>query len=83
MVRIGGSPYRSGYEPPKNLGWKPTCKCREANTVPATVLDPFVGSGTVGVVCAKHRRNFVGLDLKQEYLEMARKRTRNVEGRLF
>lgn len=38
------------------------------------VLDPFAGSGTVGVVCLKHRRKFVGIELNPEYAEMARKR---------
>ena len=32
------------------------------------VLDPFCGSGTVGMVCRKHGRKFVGLDLSMQYL---------------
>lgn len=36
-----------------------------------TVLDPFTGSGTTGIVCKKNRRNFVGIELKPEYAEMA------------
>ena len=39
-----------------------------------TVLDPFCGSGTVGVVCARAGRNFIGIDLNPEYVEMARRR---------
>ena len=38
------------------------------------VLDPFAGSGTVGVVCRKHRRRFVGIELSPEYARMARGR---------
>jgi len=38
------------------------------------VLDIFAGSGTVGVVCHKLGRRFVGIELKPEYAEMARKR---------
>jgi len=38
------------------------------------VLDPFCGSGTVGVVAPKHRRNFIVIDLNSEYCEMARRR---------
>jgi len=38
------------------------------------VLDPFFGSGTVGVVCRHLRRRFIGIELKAEYAEMARKR---------
>ena len=46
-----------------------------------TVLDPFCGSGTVGVVCDWHGRDFVGIDLNLDYCEMARKRIA-AEGRL-
>ncbi len=39
------------------------------------VLDPFAGSGTVGLVCQRLGRRFVGLELKPEYCAMAYKRT--------
>lgn len=38
------------------------------------VLDPFFGSGTVGVVAGKLGRKWIGIDLKAEYCEMARAR---------
>lgn len=38
------------------------------------VLDPFAGSGTVGVVCKRLNRRFVGLDLSKAYCEMACRR---------
>lgn len=38
------------------------------------VLDCFTGSGTTGVVARRNGRNFIGLELKTEYLEMARRR---------
>lgn len=38
------------------------------------VLDPFVGSGTTGVVAKKLGRNFIGIDIKKEYVEIARNR---------
>jgi DNA modification methylase len=40
----------------------------------ATVLDPFCGSGTVGVVALRAGRDFIGIDLNPEYIEMARRR---------
>lgn len=40
------------------------------------VLDPFCGSGTVGVVSAEHDREFEGIDLNPAYAEMARERIR-------
>lgn len=41
------------------------------------VLDPFAGSGTVGVVALRHGRNFVGTELNPDYAEIARQRIEN------
>lgn len=38
------------------------------------VLDPFLGSGTVGVVALRHFRRFIGIELNPAYAEMAQKR---------
>lgn len=38
------------------------------------VLDPFTGSGTTGVVCAKHDRRFAGIELNREYVDIACRR---------
>jgi DNA modification methylase len=40
----------------------------------STVLDPFCGSGTVGVVACQLGRDFIGIDLSAEYLAMAERR---------
>ena len=40
----------------------------------ATVLDPFAGSGTTGVVALRHDRDFIGIELNETYAEMARRR---------
>jgi site-specific DNA-methyltransferase (adenine-specific) len=39
-----------------------------------TVLDPFGGSGTTGIVAAQHNRNAVLLELNQEYIDLAKER---------
>ena len=39
-----------------------------------TVLDPFTGSGTTGMVALRHNRSFVGCELNPEYVEIARRR---------
>ena len=57
----------------QTVGWQPTCGC-DAAVVPATVLDPFVGSGTTVAVAQALGRRGVGMDLNPEYLEIARKR---------
>ncbi len=49
-------------------GWRPTCDCDAGEPVPAVVLDPFAGSGTVGEVCRRLGRRFVGIDLNLRYL---------------
>lgn len=38
------------------------------------VLDPFFGSGTVGVVCKKLGRKFHGIELNEEYVKIAQQR---------
>lgn len=38
------------------------------------VLDPFMGSGTTGVVARKLDRNFVGIELNPKYIKIAEKR---------
>ncbi len=38
------------------------------------VLDTFFGSGTVGVVCQQINRRFLGIELKPEYADIAKKR---------
>ncbi|HPI19094.1 MAG TPA: site-specific DNA-methyltransferase [Candidatus Kapabacteria bacterium] len=39
-----------------------------------TVLDPFTGSGTTGVVAKKLNRNFIGIEKSKEYYEIAKNR---------
>ena len=39
-----------------------------------TVLDPTMGSGSVGVACAKLNRNFIGYELTEKYFEVAKNR---------
>ncbi len=39
-----------------------------------TVLDPFLGSGTTLVACAELRRNGIGIEISEEYAEIARER---------
>lgn len=45
-----------------------------AKVVPATVLDPFLGSGTTAMVAKALGRHAIGIDLNPTYLAMAAKR---------
>ena len=38
------------------------------------VVDPFIGSGTTGIACAKQNRNFMGCDIDLKYTKVARRR---------
>lgn len=39
-----------------------------------TILDPFMGSGTTGVACAKLGRSFVGIEIEPKYFDIACRR---------
>lgn len=52
---------------------------RLATNEGATVLDPFMGSGTTGVACAQLGRNFIGIEIDPGYCEIARERLRIVQ----
>lgn len=43
------------------------------------VLDPFCGSGTTCKMARMYGRHYVGIDISEEYCEMARRRLRNVQ----
>lgn len=45
-----------------------------------TVLDPFGGSGTVGLVASKLQRNAILIELNPEYVEMAKRRIQRHAG---
>ena len=46
------------------------CFCPEGGTV----LDPFNGSGTTCVAAKSLNRNFIGIDVSEEYCKIARER---------
>ena len=39
-----------------------------------TILDCFMGSGTTGVACVNTNRNFIGIELNEEYFKIAKDR---------
>lgn len=42
------------------------------------VIDPFFGSGTTGLVAIEEGRCFIGIDINQEYMEIARSRINGI-----
>lgn len=60
------------------VGWKPTCAHEYVDPMPCVVLDPFGGSGTVGVVAQQFGRRAVLVDLNPDYIEQQMRRNANV-----
>lgn len=52
------------------------CSCN-APYKPGIILDPFMGSGTTAIAARKLGRDFVGIDLSEKYIQMARKRIKS------
>ena len=73
-----GTVHRDGREAGETMevtrtvskGWLPTCE-HDADPVPATVLDPFAGAGTVGLVAQRLGRSSVLIEISKEYALMA------------
>ncbi len=50
-------------------------RCILAGSRPGdTVLDPFSGAGTTGLVAQEHHRSYIGIELNPEYIEIAERR---------
>lgn len=47
------------------------------------VLDPFFGSGTVGVVCQEEGRRYIGIEINPEYVAMSAERLSNRAARMI
>lgn len=71
-AKAGGS-HDNPFVEPEHIGWLPTCPC-EFGVVPCTVLDPFAGAGTAGLAALRNGRQFIGIELNPEYVQMAQQR---------
>lgn len=47
------------------------------------VLDPFMGSGTTGVACLQNGRNFIGIELVEDYYNIAKERCSEFQSKLM
>lgn len=77
------------YKPAEKLAGqyelkKKGCDCK-VEFKPGIVLDPFMGSGTTGMVAMNLNRNYLGIELNPEYIKIANKRIADSQrqGRLF
>lgn len=60
-------------------GWRPSCKCA-APATRGTVLDPFFGAGTTGLVADRLQRDCIGTELNPRYAALARRRIADDRG---
>ena len=76
---VGGPLVHPTQKPVALMSW-----CVSKTT--GTVLDPFMGSGTTGIACAKaNNRAFIGIEIEPTYFDIACERIAAVyaQGRLF
>jgi len=64
----------AGYSKNIHKGWEQVCGCSTDEVESGVVLDPFIGAGTTGLVAKQLNRNWIGVDIKEEYREMALER---------
>ena len=66
---------------PKHPAQKPVCLLEHiikiASNEGDTILDPFMGVGSTGIAARNLKRNFIGIEIEQEYFEAAATRFNN------
>ena len=68
--KADGSP----ISPVRNtVGFQPACDCG-GEPIPCTVLDPFSGAATTGLVALKLERRYIGIELNPDYIALSIKR---------
>ena len=60
-------------------GWRPTC-AHDHEPIPCTVLDPFAGACTVGLVADRLGRDSIMIELNPEYAAMGEQRINDDAG---
>ena len=56
---------------------------RNSSNENETILDCFMGSGTTGVACINNNRNFIGIELNDEYFKIAENRIKEAQENIF
>ena len=73
VCRTCGQPWQRPPSRTVRGALQPTCTCKRAWRA-GLVLDPFFGSGTVGVVAELHGRDWLGIELNPSFAAIARQR---------
>jgi DNA modification methylase len=75
---LGGNRFDEAIQV-RTVGWEPGCECEKDpmfrdDPIPCTVLDPFGGSGTTGMVALELGRKVVLVELNPEYVRLIQHR---------
>jgi len=75
-IRLKGEGYFFREETYGHPGYTPTPIMYKAVSLlsETSILDPFMGTGTTAVACEKLGRKWVGIEISEEYCEIAAKR---------
>lgn len=66
------------------IGWQPACTCaNNTGSGKCIVLDPFMGAGTTALVALQHNRNYLGIELNADYIQLAQKRIAIIQPNLW
>jgi DNA modification methylase len=66
-----GESYHPAQKPVALMSWVLELRwLRDSNMI----LDPYMGSGSVGVACVRSRRKYIGIEIDKEYFETAKRR---------
>lgn len=53
-----------------------------SSTEAKTILDPFMGSGTTAIAAKKNNRTYIGIEISEEYVSMAKKRMDSIKANI-
>lgn len=81
-LKCGGELVRESRDPPTAKNHHPTVKpvdlmrylCRLITPPGGVVLDPFMGSGTTGIAATNEGFRFIGIEMEEDYIDIARRR---------
>ena len=81
ILRFSVNGDKPDHPSPKPLGYM--VQLIERVTEPnATILDPFMGSGTTGVACVQTGRNFIGIEISEKYFAIAKARIKQAQAEM-
>ena len=63
----------------QTTGWYKQCQCETEETISCTVLDPFSGAATSGLVALKLGRQYIGIEQNELYNRIAEERLINAD----